>query len=235
MKFSKAAATSAMVIAALGISAGAVHAAPAPAPAIPGISDIVNGVDQTIDQLVPSIHWNAEIQGDSVVLTTDAGSLTTVDDQFRMLDNKGGLVTAFPLSFIKDGLQYPIKAAIDGLRATLTPNLDPAAARAVDLPVHEVVQQKAFDDAVGAAGAQFGVITAIGTMVGTLVGAIGGCALGAFLGTPVLLPGWIGGCITGALIGIPLGAAAGLVLTGVPAAIVVGIGFFQRINDPANQ
>ncbi|WP_067567945.1 hypothetical protein [Nocardia acidivorans] len=233
MKFSKFAATSALVIAALGISAGTVHAAPAPA--LPAAPDIINGLNQAVDDLVPAIHWNAAIEGDSVVLTTDAGAMTTKDDQFQLLDNKGGLVTAFPLGFVKDGMRYPIHAAIDGLRAVLTPEVTPAAARPADLAVHEVVQQKAFDDAVSAAGSQFGVITAVGTLIGTLVGGVAGCALGAFLGTPVLLPGWVGGCFAGALIGIPLGAAAGLVLTGVPAAIIVGIGFFQRINDPANQ
>ncbi|MEV6065713.1 hypothetical protein AB0L82_04090 [Nocardia sp. NPDC052001] len=235
MKFSKFAATSVMVIAALGISAGAVHADPAPAPVVPGASDIVEGLNSAVDGLVPAIHWNAAIEGDSVVLTTDAGAMTTENDQFQLLDNHGGLVAAFPLGFIKDGLQYPLKAAINGLSATLTPDMDPAAARPVDLPIHQATQQKAFDDAVGAAGAQFGIITAIGTLIGTLVGGIGGCAIGAFLGTPILLPGWLGGCVAGALIGIPLGAAAGLVLTGVPAAIVIAIGFFQRVNDPANQ
>ncbi|WP_067698967.1 hypothetical protein [Nocardia jejuensis] len=218
MRFKKFAATSALVIAALGVSAGTSYADLAPAPAA-GASEI---------------HWDSKIEGASVVLKTDIGSLTTEGDQFQVRDGQGGLVTAFPLSFVKDGLAFPIAAAIDGNTATLTPNMDPAAAHPAPL-LHEVTSesQTNFDDAVSAAATQFGIITAIGTLVGTLVGGIGGCALGAFLGTPVLLPGWIGGCLAGAGIGIPLGAAAGLVLTGVPAAIAVGIGFFSRVNAPA--
>ncbi|MFD3428015.1 hypothetical protein [Nocardia fluminea] len=43
------------------------------------------------------------------------------------------------------------------------------------------------------------------------------------------------GCLAGAAVGIPLGAAAGLVLTGGPAVIAIGIGFHDRINAPGNQ
>ncbi|MFF2551755.1 hypothetical protein ACFVUS_12190 [Nocardia sp. NPDC058058] len=215
MRFKKFAATSALAIAALGITTGTSYAAPADA--APEAS---------------AIHYDAKIEGASVVLKTDIGSLTTQGDQFQVRDTQGGLVTAFPLNFIKDGLAFPIAAQIDGNTATLTPNMDPAAAHPADLPLQNVASQADQDSAWSAASSQFAVITAIGTMVGTLIGGVGGCAIGAFLGTPVLLPGWIGGCFAGALVGIPLGAAAGLILTGVPAAIGVGIGFFSRISAP---
>ncbi|WP_084523933.1 hypothetical protein [Nocardia inohanensis] len=224
MRIKKFAATSALVIAALGISTATVNAAPA-APAESS-----------------GIHWNTELAGNSVVLHTDAGSLTTEGDQFQVRDGQGNVLTAFPLNFVKsDGMAVPVAAQIDGNTATLTPNLDPAAARPTAL-LHDVVRQDAFDDAVSAAATQFGIITSIGTLVGTIVGAGAGCVLGIIGGATLSLPvleaaglGPILGCLAGAGIGIPLGAAAGLILTGVPAAIVVAIGFANRINLPENQ
>ncbi|GAB0102676.1 hypothetical protein JMUB6875_16450 [Nocardia sp. JMUB6875] len=216
MRFKKFAATSALAIAALGISAGTAYADPAPAPT------------------AEAIHWDAKIEGASVVLKTDLGSLTQQDGQFQVRDADGGLVTAFPLSFQMDGLAHPVAAQIDGNTATFTPNMDPAAATPAPAPVlHDVASQADQDAAWSAASSQFGIATGMGTLIGTLIGGIGGCALGAVLGTPVLLPGWVGGCIMGAGIGIPLGAAAGLVLTGGVAAVAVGIGLFNRLNAPS--
>ncbi|MFB7875879.1 hypothetical protein ACFC06_11550 [Nocardia sp. NPDC056064] len=236
MKFSKVAATSALVIAALGVATGTSHAAPAPAP-IPAFLD---GVEQGVNQVLPGIGWKTGIEGDAVVVETDAGSLTTENNQFQVRDDQGNVVAALPLAYTIDDLEYPIDAAIDGTRALLTPRTEAAAARPAALK--PVVRQDAFDDAVSAAATQFGIITSIGTLVGTLVGGGAGCVIGGIgglvLGIPVLdLGGATGlaGCLAGAAIGIPLGAAAGLVLTGVPAAIVVGIGFHNRINAPENQ
>ncbi|MGV9667894.1 hypothetical protein ACWDUL_30835 [Nocardia niigatensis] len=240
MQFSKLAATSALVVAALGMTAGTVHADPAPAPS-PVIPSVIDGINQGVGQVLPSIHWNAKVEGDSVVVETDAGSLTTADDQFQVRDDQGNVVTGFPLSYTLGDLEYPIDAAVDGLRAVLTPSTDPSTARPSAM-LHNVVKQQAFDDAVSAASTQFGLITAVGTLVGTIVGAGIGCVVGIIGGATLSLPvleaagfGPVLGCLAGAAIGIPLGAAAGLVLTGVPAAIIVGIGFAQRVNDPANQ
>ncbi|WP_306362436.1 hypothetical protein [Nocardia sp. CC227C] len=246
MKFTKVAATSALVIAALGIATGTSHAEPAPAPApAPGvIPSLIDGIDQGVDQVLPGIHWQTRIEGDAVVVETDHGSLANDNGQFQVRDDAGNVVVGLPLAFTIGDLEYPIDAAVDGLRATLTPRTDAARPVAADSnPLrHDVVRQDAFDDAVSAAATQFGIITSIGTLIGTIVGGGAGCLLGALAGGAALaiggvtiIPGALMGCITGAGIGIPLGAAAGLVLTGVPAAIVVGIGFVQRINAPENQ
>ncbi|MGV9410883.1 hypothetical protein ACWDOP_13275 [Nocardia sp. NPDC003693] len=241
MKFSKVAATSALVIAAMGIATGTSHADTAPAPS-PVIGSLLDGVNQGINQVVPSIGWNVAREGDSIVVTTTAGSLNTADGQFQVLDNQGNLVTALPLSYTLADAEYPIDAAVDGLRATLTPRTDAGRPIADGGLRHEVANQEAFDDAISAAATQFGLATAIGTLVGTIVGAAAGCVLGgisgAVLGIPILDAGGLaplGGCLAGAIIGIPLGAAAGLILTGVPAAIIIGIGLVNRLNDPANQ
>ncbi|MFC9997497.1 hypothetical protein [Nocardia sp. NPDC127526] len=242
MKFSKVAATSALVIAALGVTAGTVHADPAPAPA-PVLPSVIDGINQGIAQVAPSIHWNAHVEGNAVVVETDKGSMTTDNGQFQVRDEQGNVVVGLPLEYTLDDLSHPIDAAVDGLRATLVPSTDPAAARPASIDLrHNVVKQEAFDDAVSAASTQFGMITAIGTLIGTVVGGAAGCALGiiggATLGLPILEAGGLApvfGCLAGAAMGIPLGAAAGLVITGIPAAIIVGIGFVQRINAPENQ
>ncbi|MGW4249027.1 hypothetical protein [Nocardia sp. NPDC004722] len=214
MRFKKFAATSALAIAALGISAGTAYAdAPAAATDAPGI------------------HWDAKIEGASVVLKTDLGSLDTQDGQFQVRDDNGALVTAFPLLFQMDGLAHPVAAQIDGNTATFTPNMDPAAATPAPV-LHNVASQADQDAAWSSASSQFGIATGMGTLIGTLIGGVGGCVLGAVLGTPVLLPGWIGGCLMGAGIGIPIGAAAGLVLTGGIAAIAIGIGLGARLAAP---
>lgn len=213
MQFKKFAATSALAIAALAIATGTAYAdAPAPAGA-------------------QAIHWNDKIEGNSVLVNTDLGSLTTDGDQFQVRDSQGALVTAFPLNFVMDGLSHPVDAQIDGNTATLTPNMDPAVATPAPA-LHYVASQADQDAAFGNAVNQLGLASSVGTLIGTLVGGVGGCAIGAVLGTPVLLPGWIGGCLMGAGIGIPIGAAAGLVLAGGPAAIAVGIGLFNRLNAP---
>lgn len=238
MKFSKLAATSTMVIAALGVTAGVVHADPAPAPApVPVIPSLIDGVNQGIAQVAPGIHWNAKVDGNAVVVDIDQGSFSTDNGQLQVRDNGGNVVTAVPLSYTLDDLDHPIQATVEGLRATLVPNTDPAAARPANPLLHNVTSEKqsSFDDAVSAAATQFGLATAIGTLVGTVIGGSLGCVVGAAVGTPGLVPGWIGGCLAGAAVGITLGAAAGLVLVGVPAAIVVGIVFFNRINNPAEQ
>ncbi|MEC3954383.1 hypothetical protein VMT65_15185 [Nocardia sp. CDC153] len=213
MRLKKFAATSALAIAALGISAGTAYADPAPAPE------------------ASAIHWDAKIEGASVVLKTDLGSLDTQDGRFEVRDDQGALVTAFPLSFQMDGLAHPVAAQIDGNTATFTPNMDPSAATPAPL-LHNVASQADQDAAWSNASSQFGIATGMGTLIGTLIGGVGGCVLGAFLGTPVLLPGWVGGCLMGAGVGIPLGAAAGLVLTGGVAAVAIGIGLFNRLNAP---
>ncbi|MGW4249026.1 hypothetical protein [Nocardia sp. NPDC004722] len=233
MQIRKFAATSTMVIAALGVTAGLAHAEPAPAP-VPVLPSLIDGVNQGIAQVAPSIHWNAKIEGDSVVVDTDKGSLTTDNGQLQVRDDNGVVVTAVPLSYTVNDLDYPIQATVNGLRATLTPDTNPASARPTALPLHDVTssKQSSFDDAVSAAATQFGLATAIGTLVGTVIGGSLGLVIGGIAGGGVFS---IPAALAGAATGITLGAAAGLVLVGVPAAIIVGIVFLNRINNPAEQ
>ncbi|MRH90946.1 hypothetical protein GFY24_26490 [Nocardia sp. SYP-A9097] len=236
MKFSKAVATSALLIAAVGVSAGTAYADPTPV-----MPSLIGGIDQGANQALPGIGWKTRIEGDSVIVDTDSGSLTTDNGQLQVRDAQGAVVVGLPLAYSLNDLEYPIDAAVDGLRATLTPRKDVASAHHVDL-VRPVASVETFDAAVGAAATQLGLVTSIGTMLGTVVGGALGCAIGGIggliLGIPVLDVGGatgVAGCLGGAAVGIALGAAAGLVVTGVPAMIAIGIGFMDRINAPEGE
>ncbi|MFI1913069.1 hypothetical protein [Nocardia sp. NPDC020380] len=218
MKFKKFAVTSALAIAALGITAGTANADPAAAG--------------------PGIHWNTKLEGQSVVLNTDLGSLDAANGQFEVRDTQGALVTSFPLSFVTtgDGLAHPVDAQIDGNTATLTPDMNPADASPAPV-LHDVANQADQDAAFSAAVNELGLASSIGTLIGTLVGGVAGCVIGAaggaVLGVAVLsVPTGIAGCVAGAAIGIPLGAAAGLIIAGVPTLVVVGIQLAQRLSAP---
>ncbi|WP_280386325.1 hypothetical protein [Nocardia wallacei] len=215
MKFRKFAATSALVIAAVGISAGSAYAQPA-----------------VVDN--PDIHYNANVVDKSVVLQTDAGSIDTEGNQLQVRDNLGNVVAGFPLSYLRDGLEYPIAAQTEGPnKITLTPSVDPAAAHPAPM-LHDVASREEMDDAMSNAGTEFALATGVGTLVGTVIGLGAGCALGALVGTPFLIiPGAIGGCLTGAALAAPLGAAAGMITVGGVAGIAVAIEYFNRINTPA--
>ncbi|MBB5915211.1 hypothetical protein BJY24_004078 [Nocardia transvalensis] len=222
MKIRKFAATSVLLVAGLAASAGTVSAAPA-------------ATEQ--GGSAPVIHWNADVVGKSIVLTTDGGSLAARDNQFVVLDPAGTVIGGLPLAYRMDGLEYPVAATIDGNTATLTPSTDAADAHPVDMPLQFVDAQADFDSALSAAGTQFGLATGVGTLLGGLVGLVGGCILGAItvgaLTAPIFFAGAPGGCIAGASVGVAIGAAGGSLLVGVPVGIASVVGFFQRLNTPA--
>ncbi|RJO75065.1 hypothetical protein D5S18_16915 [Nocardia panacis] len=227
MQIKKFAAASMLVIAAVGISSGTAYAEPAPTPA-PGTSL------QT--DVLPGVHWNASVVDKSVVLKTDAGSLTTQGSQFQVLDGQGRLIAGMPLTYLKDGQEWPIAAKIDGNTATLTPSTDPAQAHPAEMlkPVDaKPVGGTDFNTALSNAGTEFGLATGIGTLVGTIIGGVLGCVAGAIIGAPLVVPtffaGPIGLCLAGAATGIALGAAAGMILIGVPVGIAAAIQFYNAV------
>ncbi|MFF0546111.1 hypothetical protein [Nocardia thailandica] len=228
MQIKKFAATSALVIAALGVTAGTAHATPAATDTAPGTAV------QT--QVLPGINYTASVVDNSVVLRTDAGSLTTQGTQFQVLDNAGNLVAGLPLTYRKDGLEWPIAAKIEGNVATLTPSTDPATAHPAEMLQPVAAQEIGgadFNTALSTAATQFGLATAVGTLVGTLVGGVLGCVAGAIIGAPLVVPtffaGPIGLCIAGAGVGIALGAAAGMIALGVPVGIASAIQFYNAV------
>ncbi|MFC9355754.1 hypothetical protein ACFTZB_04085 [Rhodococcus sp. NPDC057014] len=232
--------TSVMVLVAMGITAGTATAAPSPA-------DSTESTTVSTD-ILPGIHYAASIVDKSVVLTTDAGSLITVGTQFQVLDGSGALVAGFPLTYQRDGKEWPIAARIEGNTATLTPSTDASSAvptHQTELPLGRValdVQSPEFSLAVINFGTEVALGMGLGTLIGTAIGAgigciAGGALVGTAVGVPTIgtlaIPGFLGGClVTGAAAGA-IGAVVGTIAVGGPVAIASGIQFFNAINAPA--
>ncbi|MDG3015701.1 hypothetical protein [Speluncibacter jeojiensis] len=231
MKFSKIAATSALVIAAMSITYGTANAAPAAQ--APDNSTVST-------QVLPGIHYKASVVDHSVVLTTDAGSLTTRGNQFQILDAAGKMVAGVPLTYQIDGKNWPIAAKIDGRTATLTPKL-PTNAAGLHLHQVDATANPNFNQALSNLNSEVATGVAVGSLLGTAIGAGLGCALGgaaaATAGAAVTvgtlaIPAGIGGClVTGAALGA-IGAVAGTVVVGGPVAAASAVQFVSDINTP---
>ncbi|MFI5780559.1 hypothetical protein [Nocardia sp. NPDC051570] len=237
MRFTKLAATSALVIAAVGISAGTAYADVPSTPAS-------NSTLQT--DLLPGIHYKASLVDHSVVVSTDSGSMAARDGQFQFLDGSGQVVAALPLSYQRGGQSFPIAAAVDGHTATLTPSTDPAqatpvAAQVPDLRNVDATANPNFNQAVSNLSSEVAIGVAIGTLIGTAIGAGIGCIAGGVvagaagaavtIGT-LAVPAALGGClVTGAALAA-IGAVAGTIIIGGPVTAVALFQFFADLATP---
>ncbi|MDH6677356.1 hypothetical protein M2284_001554 [Rhodococcus sp. LBL1] len=219
MKLTKFAATSALVIAAMGVGAGTAYADPAPS--------------------ADTVGYTAHVDGRSVVTVLDAGGFrVTSDGKFVEIQNAAGTVLqALPLSYRIGDREFSIAPLVEGRTLTLTPETDPAKAKPVD-----VAQPFVGPTNVAALGDNLavfeklgdGVSTAVtvGSIVGTLVGAVAGCAIG---GTPLALTG-IGipasllTCLGGAAAAAPVGGMIGTIVAGVPVLAYNGWQVYQTLN-----
>ncbi|AHH21040.1 hypothetical protein [Nocardia nova] len=224
---------SALTIAALTIAGGTANADAPAAPQQPGST--------LSTDVLPGIHYTANVVDHSVVLRTDGGRLNVRGNQFEILDDNGNLVAGMPLTYKRDQRDWPIAAQVDGRTAVLTPSTNPAdavASATPDLTPVDDDQTAVFNDALGVAANQIGLATGLGVLVGTAIGLVGGCVAGALVGTalmpPIFFAGAPGGCLAGGSAGVALGAAAGTIILGVPVAIISGIQFFDTINKPRN-
>ena len=197
--------------------------------------------------ILPGIHYTASIVDKSVVLTTDAGSLTTQGNQFQVLDAAGNLVAGFPLTYSMDGKEWPVAAQIDGRSATLTPNTDPAIATPLEdaalslQPIALDVQSPEFTAAIVNFGTEVALGIGMGSLIGTAIGAgigciAGGALIGTAVGVPTIgtlaVPGFLGGClVTGAAAGA-IGAVAGTIIVGGPVAVASALQFYDAFNAP---
>ncbi|KAA0022247.1 hypothetical protein [Antrihabitans cavernicola] len=231
MKVTQLSVVAVAAIAALGIVSGTANAAPVDG----GAND---GTTISTD-LLPGIHYTASIVDHSVVVTTDAGRLTTRDGQFEILGANGDLVAGVPLTYRMDQQDFPIAAQISGNTVTLTPSATPVAAQ-----VHPVAQQYPSVDARNAAAfttlvQQTTLAAALGAMIGTVVGGVTGCLLGATALTAATIPlaallgaGPIAGCAAGAVLLGPVGTIAGAIVVGAPIVAVSAFQYFSAVNAP---
>lgn len=233
MRMRNFAAASMITIAALTVAGGTAGAAPAPVAPEGGFSvPIVPG----------KINYTTNNDGNSAVITTDAGSLEVKDGQFRILSPAGGIVGGVPLEVNVDDIVYPVRATIEGNKATLTPVVEGAFYRPA-MAAPKEISNKAAEQREQAAWSKFGSRLSVGAAVGAIVGAIGaavvGCVAGGVLGLGLTLPvalllggGPIAGCLAGAMTLGPLGAMAGTIVVGAPVAIAAAIEYFSTVNAP---
>lgn len=164
MRIGKASVVSVLVIAAMGIGTGIVHANPAP----------------------PSVNYQTTVgtNGRSVHTTLDNGTfrIASAGNAVDVVDASGTTLVSLPMAYSARGA-FPLSAAIaDGGRAlTLTPEfaLQNIDARG-DAYQNMIVQwQRGWSNDGGVSA---GIGTAIGAVVGCLLALIAACIPGAVLG-----------------------------------------------------
>ncbi|KAA0018394.1 hypothetical protein [Antrihabitans cavernicola] len=231
MKIRTFAVTSALVIASAGAGAGAAYANPVNSNAAEPQSSVSADATQHV------IHFNADRSGDSVLFTTDAGTLTTSANQLEIRDTRGTVVSTVPLTYILDEKSFPIAARVSGNTATLTPNTAPAQGIPVraSLPLHPAD----LSTAVTTVAPELTAATAAGAIVGAILGGGGGCIAGAVIGLAATAPlaallgaGPLAGCAMGALTLAPVGAIAGSIVVGGPVLIAAAFQFAQLLQQP---
>ncbi|WP_430334154.1 hypothetical protein [Rhodococcus sp. ACT016] len=215
MKLTKFAATSALVIAAMGIGAGTSYAEPAP------VNDPVG--------------YEAHIDGPSVVTVLDAGGFrVTSDGEFVEIQNAAGTVLqTLPLSYRIGDREFSIAPLIEGRTLTLTPETDPAKAKPAGV-AEPFIGPTNVAAIFGKLGDGIDTAVTVGSIVGTLVGAVAGCAIG---GTPLALtgigiPAGILSCLGGAATAAPVGGMIGTIVAGIPVLVYNGIQVYQTLNTP---
>lgn len=229
MMMRKFAATAALATAAIGITAGTVHAAPA-APAAPA---------------PVSVSYKVDDQAQSISLTADNGSVAIEDGKLEIKSADGTVMAGTPLQYRVDDFVFPIAADIKGNTATLSPQADTAKAvyKPVALPFEDQAQWKSdYDREKDAFSRLKDTVSMAGTaasMISAVVGGVVGCGLGIAAGAAVTLPVALGGgagpvigCLLGAAAGASVIGIAGTLLIGVPIAIAAVIQYAQTVNQP---
>lgn len=228
MMMRKFAATSALVIAALGVAAGTAHAEPTKTSPLPGVNLTVNYDDKV------------------ATIASDAGTMAVEDGIFKIKADNGTVLAGTPLEFRVDDFAFPITADISGNKATLTPQLS------MDKALYKPVANVPFADngtfkneyerekaAFAVMKDHIGLAVTLASITGAIIGGVVGCALGALTGTVLTGPlatlfgaGPLAGCLIG---GVALAGVTGIgatILIAAPVAIAEVIQYFSVINTP---
>ncbi|GAB2526315.1 hypothetical protein [Nocardia heshunensis] len=229
MRLKNFTAVSALVIAALGVTAGTVNAAPA--------------ADNS------PINYVATNTDTNTIIRTDAGAMVVENGNFVIKAANGNVVAGMPLKFRVDDFEFPIAADISDHTATLTPQYDmdhatyAPVAKDVALPYEDQAPWKSDYDREQAAWNRMKDTISMAATIATLVGGLGaaavGCVLGFGVGALTSAPlaalfgaGPIIGCLVGASTVGFLGTIAGQLLITAPVSIAAAIQYFTTINQP---
>ncbi|MCP2292717.1 hypothetical protein ACFYT3_32745 [Nocardia amikacinitolerans] len=227
MKVRKSVVSAAIGVAALTVCAGTVHAEPL-----------------SVD-VAPGVNYTAYQDGNTAVITVDAGQLIVDKGRFQIRADDGTVLAGVPLEFNVNNVAFPIDVQIDKHTARLTPSLDPARAetKPVALPFQDQAPWKTpYDREVAAFSRMASTITVAG-VVGGLVGAVGAGVIGCLVGGATLAAatsplammfgaGPVVGCLIGAGALAPVGALSGALFVGAPVATAAVIQYFTTINEP---
>ncbi|WP_306359939.1 hypothetical protein [Nocardia sp. CC227C] len=228
MKINTFAATSALLVAALGVATGTGHAEAPSGPA--------------------PVNVSYQAHERSLTLSTDIGSLEVADGALAIKSADGTVMAGAPLQVRVDDFVFPIAAEISGRSATLTPQLDRdhAVYQPVALPFEDKAEFKNEYDREKAAWSRMtsriGLAGTLSGLTTTVLGGLVGCALGAVTAgvvTGVVATlfgvGPVVGCLVGAAAGASLIGIAGTVLITAPVAVASIIDYFNTINAPLPQ
>ncbi|MFD3705409.1 hypothetical protein ACFWUP_19900 [Nocardia sp. NPDC058658] len=224
MLMRKFAATSALLIAAMGVAAGTAHADEAPAP----------------------VQYTATTTETESIITVEQGSLAIEDGALKIKNNVGTTIAGTPLTFRLDDFELPIAAELTGNTVKLAPVADVTKAvyKPVALPYEDKAPWKNEYEREQAAWSRLTSTISMGATIGTLVGGIGGAAAGCVIGAGIGLvltgalltlfgAGPIAGCVAGAAAVGFLGVLAGQIFVTAPFAIGAAIQYFSTIAGPA--
>lgn len=210
----KPAALAALTISAVTLLSGVAHAElpTAPPVAVPAA------------QSAETINYTVEDNGESAVIATDLGALVQRAGKFEVVDPAGVTLVSVPLEVNIDDIVYPVRARIDGNRATLSPTTSGAYFHPV-ANVPKDIAKMSWEEREARAWAKLGNRLAVGSAIGALVGTVVGAPIGC-------LATLFAGCFPGALLGAAVGVLAGVFVIGVPIAIHAAIEYHTAINAP---
>ncbi|WP_231857926.1 hypothetical protein [Nocardia farcinica] len=222
----RSAIAAALVIGAMTVGAGAVHAEPAPAAPEP-IDYSVKLVDKTIVTTLRGGTFSLvekEEDGAAVDAATDQAAEPEAIDVAEIKDASGNTVLELPLVFNVLGTEIPVKPELknDGTVLEITPEKPAGIVLDKPLAVKPVASSIENQRAQNDFASKFGIGTAIGGFVGTAIGAVIGCV--------ATLPVCIPGLVTGASVGGILGTIA----VGGPTLVAAGIDLIQTLQAPEN-
>lgn len=228
MLMRKFAATSALLIAAMGVAAGTAHAEPT-----------------AVAPLPVNLSYEIDEEAGTLALTADSGSIVAENGQLTIKANDGTVMAGIPLATQIFDQEFPVAAEVADRTVTLTPQLDEkhAVYKPVALPFedqaefkNEYEREKAaysrMKDNIGMAATLAGLTT---TVLGGIVGCIGGAALGMAASAPVaflLGGGPVVGCLVGAAATASFFGVVGTILIVAPVAVVEIVNYFGVINSP---
>ncbi|MFE3542220.1 hypothetical protein ACFXK0_04510 [Nocardia sp. NPDC059177] len=224
----KFAATSALLIAAMGVAAGTAHAEPV-----------------AVAPLPVNVSYEIDEANGALKLTTDSGSIVAENGRLQIKASDGTVMAGGPLTLQVMDYEIPVAAQISDRTAILTPQLDEqhAVYKPVALPFEDQAEFKNEYEREKAAFSRMkdniGLAATLAGLTTTVLGGVVGCVLGGALGLAATAPiaamlggGPIIGCIVGAAALASFVGVVGTILIVAPVAVAEVINYFSIVNSP---